>query len=76
MDALKKFWHGWQRFGRFIGNIVGRVVLSLFYFTILLPFGLGATLFGDTLNLKRKSDSFWENRTTPAPNLDEAHRQF
>jgi len=76
MDALKKFWHGWQRFGRFIGNWVGRAVLSVFYFTILLPFGLGATLFGDTLNLKNASGSHWKDRTTPAPNLDEAHRQF
>ncbi len=76
MDALKKFWHGWQRFGRFIGNMVGRVILSLFYFTILAPFGLGATLFSDTLGLKKASGSHWKTRTTPAPNLDDARRQF
>lgn len=76
MDALKKLWHGWQRFGRFIGNLVGRVVLSLFYFTILLPFGLGATLFGDTLGLKNTSGSHWKDRTSPIPDLDAARRQF
>lgn len=76
MDALQKFWKAWQRFGKFIGNIVGRVILSIFYFTVLLPFGLGATLFGDLLGLKKKSTANWETRESPPATLEEAQRQF
>jgi len=28
-----------MRFGHFMGDMVGRVVMTLFYFTILLPSG-------------------------------------
>jgi len=76
MDALQKFWKAWQRFGKFIGDIVGRVVLSVFYFTILLPFGIGATFFGDTLGLKKKPSANWEDRETPSATLETARRQF
>ena len=76
MAALQKFWKAWQRFGKFIGDIVARVVLSIFYFTVLLPFGIGATFFGDTLGLKKQSESNWETRETPPATLESARRQF
>ncbi len=76
MNSLKKIWQGWLAFGRFLGNLVGRIVLSVFYFTIMLPFSLGVTLFGDALKLKEKRRAFWLNRQTPPTSLEEARRQF
>jgi len=76
MDILKKIWRGWSAFGHFVGNLVGRIVLSVFYFTIMLPFSLGVTLFGDALKLKEKRQTFWLNRQTPPASLEEARRQF
>jgi hypothetical protein len=77
MQILKKFWHEWMRFGHFMGDIVGRVVMTLFYFTLLLPFGVIVTLFSDPLDKKdtRKSP-VWHARTTGDRTLEEARRQF
>ena len=77
MDFLKQLWRGWMRFGHFMGDIVGRVVMTLFYFTLLLPFGLIITLFGDPLDMKHKDKvPAWQARTTGDRNLEEARRQF
>jgi len=37
-----------------IGNFMNRLILSLFYFVIVLPFGLGVRLFSDPLRIKKK----------------------
>lgn len=76
MKALSKFWQAWKRFGQIIGNFVGRVILSLFYFTVFVPFGLGATLFGDVLKLKEERTAHWLSRETPEVNLEDSRRQF
>ncbi len=76
MDILKKIWSGWIAFGRFMGNIVGRVVLSIFYFTILVPFGLGVTFFGDPLAIKTLTNPFWRPRQTGDQTLEDTLRQY
>jgi hypothetical protein len=77
MDLLKKFWHGWMRFGHFMGDIVGRVVLTIFYFTIMLPFSFIVTLFSDPLDMKRNDKPpAWYARTTGDRTLEDARRQF
>jgi len=76
MEILKKFWSGWMRFGHFMGDIVGRVVLTIFYFTIMLPFSLIVTLFSDPLDMKKDKAPAWHARTTGDRTLDDARRQF
>lgn len=77
MKYVNKFWQVWKRFGRFMGDMVGRVVMTLFYFTILLPFGVAVTLFSDPLDLRHKDKPpAWQARTTGDRTLDEARRQF
>ena len=76
MELLKKLWEGWKAFGRFLGNFVARVVLSIFYFTVFLPFGLGVTLFGDPLAIKTSSGSFWRPRKTNDQTFEDLTRQF
>jgi hypothetical protein len=76
MQVLKKLWEAWKGFGRFMGNMVGRVVLSIFYFTIFVPFGLGVRAFTDPLQIKTTPDQLWRPRVTPEQNLAEAERQF
>lgn len=76
MELLKKLWRGWKRFGHFMGDVVARVVLTLFYFTIMLPFSLIVTLFSDPLDMKRRKAPAWLTRTTGDRNLEEARRQF
>ena len=77
MEFLKKLWRGWMKFGHFMGDIVGRVVMTVFYFTLLLPFGLIVTLFGDPLDMKHKDKTpTWRARTTGDRTMEEAQRQF
>ncbi|RME69820.1 MAG: hypothetical protein D6784_17765 [Chloroflexi bacterium] len=76
MDFLRKFWTKWKAFGRFLGNMIARVVLTLFYFTVFVPFGLGVRFFSDPLHIKSTPDSFWRPRTTGDKTLDDTLRQY
>jgi hypothetical protein len=76
MEALRKFWHAWKRFGQFIGDQLGRVVLTIFYFTLFMPFGLGVKYFGDPLALRPVSDPKWLERKTQDLTLDDSRRLF
>jgi hypothetical protein len=76
LNVLRKIWDAWQAFGRFIGNQVARVALSIFYFTIFVPFGLGVRWFSDPLQIKTAPDTLWRERTTTEQTLSEAERQF
>lgn len=76
MEALRKFWEAWKRFGQFIGDQIGRVVLTLFYFTLFLPFGLGVRFFGDPMGIKPQSHTKWLERKTNDLTLDDSRRLF
>ncbi|MBK7896845.1 MAG: hypothetical protein WAS33_30405 [Candidatus Promineifilaceae bacterium] len=62
-EALSKFWAAWKRFGLLVGDFVARVVLTVFYFTIFMPFGLIVTLFSDQLDMKVLTPSWLERKT-------------
>lgn len=72
---LKKFWEGWKRVGQWIGDALARVVLTVFYFTIFLPFGLGVRLFSDPLTIKTRPAEFWLPRTTTDKTMADTRRQ-
>ena len=71
-------WNAWKDFARKMGNYQGRVLMAFMYFTIVLPFGLGVTLFGAPLKAKRShGNSNWQPKDLPPkPSLDEARSQF
>jgi hypothetical protein len=72
--ALQRFWDVWKRFGLFMGNLIGRIILTIFYFTIFLPFGLGMRLFGDPLAIKKEDDFSWLDRETKDRTLKDTRR--
>ena len=76
MGTLRKVWEAWKRVGQLIGDFIGRVILTVFYFTIFVPFGLGVRLLSDPLQLHRASSSYWLSRKTTDLALDDARRQF
>lgn len=75
MKLLRKFWSGWKRFGQLMGDFIGRLVLTVFYFTIFLPFGLGTRLWGDQLDIKRRVSPNWRQRETLDLSIDDSRRQ-
>ena len=76
MRRLTTFWNQWKAFGQFIGDIIGRLILTVFYFSIFAPFGLVMRLFGDPLTIKARYEPQWLGRTTRDVTLDDAGRSF
>lgn len=76
MEALRKFWEAWKRIGQFIGDFIGRTVLTVFYFTLFMPFGLGVRLFGDPLAIRPASRTKWVERKTNDLTLEDSRRLF
>ena len=74
MEILRKIWEKWKVVGQFIGDFIGRLVLTLFYFTIFAPFGLGMRLFGDALDIKNWRRPDWLARQTADRTLEDARR--
>jgi hypothetical protein len=77
MEMLSKVWQGWKRIAQAIGDFIGRIVLTVFYFTLFAPFGLGMRFFGDPLVIKPvKNKVGWETRSTRDRTLDDLQRLF
>ncbi len=74
MKVLRQIWEWWKPVGQAIGDFIGRVVLSLFYFSLFVPFGLGVRWFGDHLDTKGKSRAKWLDRITREPTVQKARK--
>jgi hypothetical protein len=73
---IKDFWHGWKLFGHLLGNLLARVVLTIFYFTVFVPFALGVKLFSDPLHIKSSPAELWRPRQTGDQTLKDIMRQY
>jgi hypothetical protein len=75
MNFLKLIWKKWRAFGRVMGDFVARIFMTVFYFTIAIPFGVGVRLFKDPLHLK-SSQTGWLKREDRKETLDDARRLY
>ena len=71
---LNKIWKIWRRVGQAIGDFIGRLVLTLFYFTFFMPFGLGVRLLADPLDIKSRYQVGWLKRSTRDSNINNVRR--
>ena len=76
METLRKVWKIWKQIGQFIGDAIGRVVLTVFYFTLFMPFALGVRFFGDPMAMRPSSLVKWVERTTHDLTLEDSRRLF
>src|SRR5260370_22593836 len=73
--ALKaKLSAGWKKFGHAIGNFNARVLLTLLYSVVILPFGLFVRLFADSMHMKKRPLT-WFGHPPPPHTLAEPLRQ-
>ncbi len=73
----RTIWNTWKAFSATLGDFQSRIVLTLFYFTIVVPFGVGLRLFGDPLRLKGfRQATAWPDRSPTEATLEEARQQF
>jgi hypothetical protein len=60
MKLLRRAWEGWKRFGKKVGDLQARFLLTFFYFVILAPFAF-AMRAADPLALRRVGGG-WRDR--------------
>ena len=51
---MKHVWEAWKRLARKIGTFQARVLLTLLYAVLVLPFGICIRLFADPLRIKKR----------------------
>jgi hypothetical protein len=74
---LSRLWERWKVIAWKIGDMQSRVMLLIFYFVILTPFGVAVKMLSDPLRLRRQDLSLWlpkERKTTDL--WENARRQF
>jgi hypothetical protein len=72
--VLKRLWQRWKRIAHKIGNFQARVLLTVFYGLIVLPFGLATRWFSDPLRI-RKRPTGWIESPAEIHDLPWARRQ-
>ena len=75
---MKSRWQiAWDRFtinSGIVADINGRFIATLFYFTILMPFGLLSAIFMDPLRIKNE-DEGWHDREPVPTDIKSAKEQ-
>ena len=56
---------------------INRVALTIFYYTLMAPFGLIMRFFVDPLAMKKtKNESYWQERTTTDKTLEDVRKLY
>jgi hypothetical protein len=58
---LKALWVAWKRIAHKIGNFQARVLLTIIYAIVVLPFGLAVRLFSDPLQIKKRPTKWMDH---------------
>ena len=70
-------WSRWRELSQKAADVQARVLLTVFYFTVMLPFGVVFGLLKDPLRIKhRPTGTYWVERKPPSGTLADARRQF
>jgi hypothetical protein len=73
-DTAKLLWNAWTRLAHRIGNFQARVLLTVLYAVVVLPFGICVRLFADTLR-SRERPTKWLDRPQQTLDMPWAHKQ-
>ena len=78
LPVHKRIWQWWVPIAHKIGNFQARLILTVFYFTMLVPFALLVKLFTDPLRIKPKTKKGWIDRDNEQVDdlLERARKQF
>lgn len=76
---MKEIWDiAWERFNVVTSVVAdgnGRFIATLFYFTIMVPFGLISSLTMDPLRIKDNQDTAWLDREPVPTDIESAREQ-
>ncbi|MFN2115248.1 MAG: hypothetical protein ACK2T6_06010 [Anaerolineae bacterium] len=70
----RRAWELWRAFGQLLGDAIARVAMTVFYFTVFVPFAFVARSAGDPLGLRTVTPPYWK-AVEPADDTIEAARR-
>jgi len=68
-------WDRWKILSELLGDAQARMLMFIFYFTVVVPFGLAVRWLGDALRI-RQVPRHWLERELMSEHLDDGRRQF
>jgi hypothetical protein len=74
-----RFFRVWMKFAEMLGWVMTRVILTVFFYALLTPYGLVSRLFRNDpldLNWKRRKPSYWVEKPAAAPESESYERQY
>jgi hypothetical protein len=74
--ALARVWDGWKEITSYIGDFQARLLLTVFYFTVAVPFALVARLLDPLRTRTVGGRSAWTARPADQEDLGSHRRQF
>lgn len=75
-SLARRAWEGWKRIAHSIGVFQTRVIMTIFYFLLVLPLGLILRSVRDPLHFKHPEGTNWMPHRQEPHNLETASRQF
>jgi hypothetical protein len=70
-------WGRWKELSQKAADFQARILLTVFYFTLMLPCGGVCGILKDPLRIKRRpSGTYWMDRKPSSETLADAQRQF
>jgi len=76
-SLVKRLWQSWANFSRRMGSFHSRIVLSLFFFTVVTPFATAVRVLSDPLRIRHRTEvTHWVPRTETDVDLERFRRQF
>jgi hypothetical protein len=75
-QALARFWNGWKEIASYLGDFQARLLLTAFYFTVAVPFGLIARLLDPLRTRAPQGTSGWVSRAADKRDLANHRKQF
>jgi hypothetical protein len=73
-QGLKRLWAAWTRLAHKIGTFQARVLLTVLYALLVLPFGIIVRVFADPLRIKKRPTR-WLDHPDEANDLQRARKQ-
>ncbi|GIW39972.1 MAG: hypothetical protein KatS3mg076_0549 [Candidatus Binatia bacterium] len=75
-SVWRRLWEGWKRFAHAVGVFNTRVIMTLLYFVVVLPFGIVVRVVSDPLRLKPPPGSNWSAVLPRSRDLDSVREQY
>lgn len=72
---FKGLWEAWKPLAHKIGNFQARLLLTILYALLVLPFGLAVRFFADPLRIRKRNTAWLDHGDTPAK-MEWARRQW